>query len=52
MLKKHPPPLFCHRGRRVTNQQTPLQRTGSPFLRFGLTFSDRAGSLDIRTKQS
>ena len=33
-LKKHPPPLFCHRGGRVTKQQTPSQRTGNPFLRF------------------
>ena len=33
-LRKHPPPLFCHRGGRVTKQQTPLQRTGNPFLRF------------------
>ena len=34
-LKIHPPPLFCHRGRSVGKQQTPPQRTGSPFLRFG-----------------
>ena len=50
-LKKHPPPLFCHRGRRVTNQQTPSQRTGSPFLRFGslhLLWSGRFSGYPLR----